>query len=295
MRVLNICASDFANFGHDNAKALRSVGVDAECIKLSPHDFKYGDEARIVTAAQMMEETAHADLVQIMHSSDHCLKLCKCDRIWIVHTGTPYRINAQGNNAIFNPRVERTIIALTEFAGLGAVNETYIVGAIDTDKLTPGKTPAKPYVFGHYPSNAGIKGTARINECMAGFNYQHSVANVPYVNQLARLMSCDIYIEMFATHQGSHLYGSWGITTLECAAMGKIIITNHTTSHVYEQYYGIIPPLLLFADSDGLKAHLNNVSRLSVDKLISLQNKTRNWIVDYHSYKATGETIKKYL
>ena len=46
MKVVNICWDDYANFSHENANALRSVGIDCVDLKLIPHVFGYSTESQ---------------------------------------------------------------------------------------------------------------------------------------------------------------------------------------------------------------------------------------------------------
>jgi glycosyltransferase involved in cell wall biosynthesis len=196
----------------------------------------------------------------------------------------------------FNPIVHKTVIALGEFAGYGAKNETYIVGAIDTDKLiSSGIKPKRPYIAGHYPSNSLVKGTETINKIagnIKGIKYLCSVEKVTYEEQLKRMAVCDIYIELFNPVLNGEKYGSFGISALEAAAMGKIVVTQNLSHKVYKENYGYCPLILCETEND-LREKLELLGSMKPNEIKHLQDKTREWVVKNHSYKATGERILK--
>lgn len=301
MKVLNICCDDYANFQHDNAKSLRAVGVNCVDVKLRPHAFGYESQSRIVNEIELKNEIDSANLIQIFHSDSTLLKYCKGKRIVVYHTGTRYRQAPEKFNALFNPFVERSFIALGEFAGLGAKNETYIVGAVEIPDTSINNFQGK-LKFAHYPSNPLVKGTDNINRSIAkalygnDFEYSCSVGQVPYKKQLERMNECNIYIEMYSYEQDGKPYGSWGITALEATAMGKIVITNHLTADVYKKTYGVMPQLLLiekaFNELEGLVGWLCS---LNTNQLGKIAVESYEWVNKYHSYRATGEKLKQIL
>jgi hypothetical protein len=213
MKIINVCVNDYANFSHDNAKALRSVGIDCEDYVVKPHSLAYKEQSTILTKEKIGEKTRKADIVQIMHSDFRILPFIDKSKkliVWI--TGTRYRQAPKEMNKIFNPIVDKSILALGEFWGLGAKKQIYCIGAVDTDKLQPVYNEGK-FVIGHYPSGSTDKGTEKINEVMTilkkkhNFEY-HTGERVPYKEQVERLKKCDIYIDVIANKQGNKPYGS---------------------------------------------------------------------------------------
>jgi len=287
MRVINICVEDHANFSYDNAQALRSIGVECDSFKIAKHPFNYPNESTIVTVEEMAELVNEYDVVQIMHSAIFTFPIDKPKCVW--HTGTTYRINHQGINECF--KGVKPIIALGEFAVLAPPNYEYVVGAVDVDKYTPDYSKTG---FAHYPSNPDIKGTKDIvnmfEEC--GVELKYSTEKVTYEEQLERMQDCNMYVELFATHQWGKPYGSWGITALEAAAMGKIVITCHTTEEVYKKTYG--ETQLFIANTR--EEFLDVISDLTMNvNYIPQQMLTRQWVEDNHSYQATGKRVKQIL
>lgn len=300
MKILNVCYDDHANFMHDNANALRSVGVDCLDVKMVKHPFSYPSQATVVNEEQLIKAIAENDLIQIFHSEDFALKYCKGKRVIVYHTGTRYRQRPGLFNDLFNPIVERSIIALPELMGKGAKNEVYLVGAIDTERITPIKTAkGERVIVGHFPSNQVVKGTETINKIVNelkreyDFEYIHSTEILQYKEQLSRLQQCDVYIELLAPMQGNKPYGSFGITALEAACMGKVVLTQNILEGIYAGAYETLTPFVKYHDESEFKRMLSMI--LKRENLEPLKQITREWVVQNHSYQATGNKLKQVL
>ncbi len=300
MKVINICRDDYANFSHDNAKALKSVGINCTDYKLKPHGFNYETESTIIKYSEIEALTKDADYIQVMHSDFNVFPYCsERPKIIVWHTGTRYRQMASHCNRVFNPRITRSVLALGEFWGMRAKNPIYCVGTIDTDKFKPVYYKKGEPIVGHYPSNPEVKGSQIVIDVMDELkkkynklDFRCSLTQVPYADQIARLSDCDIYIEMFAMNQGGKPYGSWGITALEAAAMGKIVISNDQFDNVYQYHYNGFSAIRKISTVDEL-AEVVRVYCQHPYNLRQLQEETRQWVIDNHSYKATGEYILK--
>ena len=296
MRVINLCFADHANFSFDNA----------ESFKVVPRQFGYERQSRIMPYGKMLREIERADVVQIMHSDCKALEFCLKaghDNIVVYHTGTTYRQDHETLNSLFNPHVKRSFIALGEFAGLGAKNETYIVGAIDTNKIKASdKEVNELFQFSHYPSNPKVKGTETIIRLMGDAlidnnngTFTYSTRILHYQKQLARIAQSDIYIELFAPEQNGKPYGSWGITALEAAALGKVVVTNHLTEEVYYKTYEAYTPFITPHTESEFIREIEMLCECSPEEIKLLQYDTRDWVNKYHSYKATGNRLKSIL
>ena len=302
MKVLNICCDDYANFAHDNAVALRSVGVNCFDVKLRPHVFNYAAESKIVNEDNLKQAINSADIIQIFHSDSSLLKYCvnKGKRIFVHHTGTRYRQNPEKFNALFNPHVETSFIALGEFAGLGAKNEIYLVGSTPILSQKPLHF-IFPVRIAHFPSNPDVKGTPSIAYLFEkhasnkrGLFYM-STDRVDHADQLKRIDSCDAYVEMNSSHQDGKKYGSFGITALEAASLAKIVVTNHSTLDVYEKAYNCRPPFIRIEDHGSLDNAIQYLLELTDVTIHKIKCDTFQWFVDNHSYTATGTRIKTLL
>lgn len=287
MKVLNICYEDHANFSYDNSIALRSVGVECDSVKTRSHPFNYAKQSDVKTMDEIQAMVEQYDVVQIMHSSLLPFKITKPHVVW--HTGTIYRMGFSSLNAVF--KGVKPIIALGEFAALCPEAE-YVVGAVDVDKYKP--TFRHGNQFAHFPSDPLVKGSSYITTMCSqeGVELNTSLERVDYSAQIERMDNCDIYIELFALVQFARPYGSWGITALEAAAMGKVVMTCHTTQHVYERVYGE-SELVISNDEQQFRANLREWKN-SPD-VIGKKVATRLWVERNHSYKATGERVKKIL
>ncbi len=303
MKVINCSRTDWANFSSDNAAALRSVGVDAESLCMIKHSFDYVRPSTVCSQETIKQKMREADYVQIMHSCSHSLNAFIASgskaKLIVYHTGTIYRNDPGTFNNLFNPHVCRSVIALPEFSGLGSKNEQYIVGAVDTDSITPsGRMPTLPYKVAHYPSNAEVKGAEQIIEMMDrlrashddkfSFNYSSQIVNMPH--QCARVDECDIYIELFKPFLNGKRYGSFGIQALEASAMGKVVITQCIMKSVYEKEYGESALFFPLTQEDFISTVMVLTENTSSENKM-LQLHTREWAVKNHSYKATGERL----
>jgi len=300
MKILNICSHDHANFSHDNANALTHSGSRCDDFKLHPHKFGYPSQSRLIKHHEVKQIVGNYDIVQIFHSCEASLRLVlqgKPKRIFVWHTGSLYRQGSDRLNQIFNPHVEKSFIALGEFAGLGAKNEIYSVGAIDTERLAPTKTGiSTPLSIMHLPSKPAVKGTDAILEMMGQltgeFDFQYKLDSCPYQDNLDLMQECDIYIELFAPEQLGKPYGSWGITALEAAAMGKVVITQHLNHEAYTETYGIWPCLYTCIDEQNFNTKMQMLIN-NPEEVVNSQRRTLNWVKKYHSYSATGQRLKK--
>lgn len=307
MKILNLSYDDYANFAYENCKALMSVGLNALSLKRVAHPFDYTNESKIASSSEIMKAIERADIVQLFHSDstwlDYAYKLNK--RIMVYHTGTTYRQNPDHCNKIFNDKVERCFTDQCEFIGLGMKNETYIATAIDTEKIKPSISKKFPLpLFAHYPSNPGVKGTEKIREMLESIFEDVSVGGdecfdidthlLPHKQQLSRMNDCYVYIELFSPMQNNKPYGCFGVTAFEAAALGKIVITNNIHKKVYEDAYGSCA-LLIANTEEEFKNTIHFILSKKGDELHSLMEKSYTWLVEKHSYKATGERMKKIL
>ena len=301
--ILFLSTHDYSNFSHDMAKALRTTGLHVVDVKTEPHKFDYAEESPVLAMSNILGLIEKADQVHIMHSEPNLLKTIiaktKQKNIIVWHTGTRYRQDPAKFNALFNPHVNMSILALGEFWDLGAKNQQYMVGAIDTDRLTYENpyTGGTPKIY-HLPSSPKVKGTEKIIKMMStiegDYNFQYKLDSCDYDQQIALMQECDVYIELFANTQDGKPYGSFGITALEAAAMGKVVITQHNSDSVYQNEYGITTPFETSPEEFYFKNSIQTLVR-APSIITTLQKRTREWVVDNHSYAATGARLRKLL
>jgi glycosyltransferase involved in cell wall biosynthesis len=302
MKIVNVCKDDWTNFSFDNARSLQAVGVSCAAVKLNKHLFNYKEEAEVISTSEIAARISDADIVQLFHSDTTFVNECKKQkkRTIVYHAGSYYRDNFTQLNSVFNSFVDKSVIALGEFAGLGAKNEVYIVGAIDTEKFSAiDIVQQRPYLFAHFPSNAKVKGTDKIVQMMTNLHaheslsvFSYSTSQIDYQKQIDRMKHCHVYIELFNPSLNGRKYGSFGITALEAAAMGKVVVTMNLSSEIYEKNYG----KCLLAISNTEKEFANTIISLQfldIDCMTTMRHLTRQWVIKNHSYKATGEYILK--
>jgi len=294
IKVLNFCIEDHANYAYENARALMAAGIDATCLKLSPHPYVYPQQADVVKLSAVADAARKADVVQLFFNTrayDLIAPYLKRKRIFMYYAGTEYRVNAKAYLRKMNPIVERSIIALTEFAGHGAKNETFFSITVDTDalrKFAKGE-PSKPYKVAHYPSNPTVKGTETIRRVL-GESVEIDTTLLPYQESLKRLSGCDIYVELFAPKNNGMPYGSFGTTAVEAAAMGKVVVTMNLHREIYEKAYGKTP-LILVRTEDELLSEVERLRALPLAQFKKLQRDHIEWAEYSHGYLAQGKRL----
>jgi len=299
-KVLNVTSNDWANHSYHNLKSLKAAGVDVDGCKIYPHSFGYTEQLPIVTKDEMKGKIFNGgyDVIQIFNSDPLVPILMKGykGKIVVHHTGSRYRDNPNECNRIFNPIVWKTIHCHSEFFGLGAINENLVTVTIDVDKFVPVYYTWNRLVFAHYPSNPEVKGTktiAKIAE-QVGVNFHYSAERVTHEENIQRMKTCDVYIELHNPTINGKKYGHFGNTALEAAAMGKIVVTQNLTPEIYEREYGDCP-MFLAKDENHLAEILSYINGLSISEIIKLKKAHRKWVQEKHSFKAQGERLKRIL
>lgn len=295
MKILNISQADWAKFQYDNMVALRSVGIQCDSVTMAKHQF-YEEQSECVSDIEALKSRiAQYDVIQFFHDNIGLFNLLlpafKDKKVIAYHTSSEYRRNHATINAVMNPHIYRAVNAMPEFMGRGAKNEVYMVGAVDVDKLCPNERHEGPCWFGHYPSNPQVKGTQNIVDVMdkTGCMFSHDTKLLPYSQQIERMRSCDVYIEMLTEKDGNGMpYGNFGITALEAAALGKVVVTQLKHPEVYNNAYGFCG-LNIANTAEKLRRMVQSLDNYSGEYLKGQQQITRDWVVKNHSYKATGE------
>jgi hypothetical protein len=303
MRVINISHEDFANYSYHNAMAMKSVGIDADAYVLKSHTFRYQSQAIRTSSRDIAVQCERADIIQVMHSCGtmwDIVKHLKGKRIIVWHTGTRYRKDAVKHNGRWNPIIEKSVCALGEFMTLGCKKPEYFGITVNVEE-TEARYQNRGYlVFGHFPSNKKVKGTAAINAIMKtikkkGLKHKYNTGNiVHHAQNESRMQDVDVYLEMMAMTQGGRPYGSYGTTAIEAAAMGKIVITNNLWEELYRDTYG--KSALIIANSEAdMQSNIERLINLPHDEITELQYSSRQWALEKHGYKAQGERMKKVL
>lgn len=301
MKVLLLANHDYSNVGYEFAQSLKAVGIDADMYTWNRHPFDYYKEGELLVDDRHLNSLIiGADIVQFMHSqyvrSDIDLAIKKC---YVFHGGSRYRENPEIVNIIFNHYVRKSLIQTTNLMGLGAKDEVWMLPAINTKRVVRrvrrrARKDAK-LVIGHYPRQSIHKGSDRINAVMKGlmadpdlarrFEYRYSTECVTWKESLERIGKCDIYIENLNK-------GSWGVTALEAAALGCVVITNFYERLRYTREYGQCE-LLIANDERDLERVLVWLIRTRSKEIIrAFGQGCREWAEKNHGYRATGERLK---
>jgi len=292
MRVLNVSTNDYALYGYNFSRALKSIGVDSTDLCRSPHPFGYSQESPVVSISEMVHQMKEADVVVVHHSDPQLFELAKNNckgKVIITHTGTRYRENHQALDILFKDTL--CMSDQTEFFNINP-NLHYLVSPVEFD-LAP-LIKDKPLKFAHYPSNAEVKGTAKIMELMNDFkgrcDFKVGTTTVDHYFQLERMAKCDVYIELFKPTLNGNPYGCFGVTALEAAGMGKLVITNNLYPKVYANAYGTCP--MTYANTEVVfKNIINGILNMSVTAIKMVQKETYEIMQENHSYVSTGKKI----
>jgi len=295
MKILSICQDDFANFMYDNMKALRSVGLDCDSVKLQIHPF-YREQSEIVSMAELSLKVRDYDIIQFFHDNTNLYNQLQpridFQKIIVYHTSSYYRANSANVNKVMS-NAWRHVACMPEFMAMcpGAI---YMVGAVDTDFVKASGYP-KLNNFGHFPSNSKVKGTEKIINLFTRYDLfyllTYNTEIVSRAAQLARMDGCTAYIEMFTEKDGlDSEYGNFGITALEAAALSLPVITQCKDLSVYQKYYGTEFFVPVVSEMDFLEV-VRDLSDISVAK--EAGRAARELVVKNHSYKATGEYFIK--
>jgi hypothetical protein len=306
MSVLFLAINDWANVAHTYAESLKRVGIKAKAFSMNELDFKYPKIAETYTSFQRMKQVVDAaDTVVLMHSHPHFAKLpfdLSEKKVAVFHGGSQYRNNPTLMNAVFNPIVDVSLVQTGDLLGLGAKNEKWVLTGIDTDRIKVRKTPtAKKLIVAHYPHKSAVKGSVFINHVLKkmakkmDFIYSHNDDVVPYKKNLDRIAKCDIYVEAMMPTLNDKPYGEWGVTALEAAALGKVVVSHHLSRDRYNKT--IMPPgweCPIRPISTGKELE-DQIKFILTQNIPQMQKDTRKWVVKFHSLKAQGERLKEAL
>lgn len=229
------------------------------------------------------------------------------------HSGRDYRLFHDKINPIYNKFVSSTVIQTPDLLGFGANDEHLIYFPVDTEFIKPNYTEHEKLRIGHFPSGSTSKGSEMIlkviadlpqdkfefHGCTSVEEYQHNSLAIWHVN-LRRMANCDVIIDTIAPTMRSDTqkcdygdkfpYGEWGNTSMEAAALGKIVITNSHKFDVYKKTYGRCE-LVIANNEDDLRNSLEKILALSKKKILEKKMRTRKWVEMKHSLKATAEKM----
>jgi hypothetical protein len=295
--IVFLSVEDWANVGASLAEACRRIGLNAISAVQKQHAFSYHLKSETANTSKMREIAAGARAVVHMHTQFFPLKSDRPgQKVAVFHGGTRFRLNPTAYAEKYYHRTNLTLIQTGELFGFGCKNETLLIPPIDTDHIQPNirdwKHMAGGLIFAHYPRATGngvwAKGTDSIREVMEGFpgiRFWSDTKVVPWEQNLGRMGGCDVYIERLSPE-----VKEWGLTALEAAALGKVVITNWTHRKEYGKVYSSCP-LIIANSQDELRERVAALLSAPAPEIHQLARESREWVVENHGLKPTGERI----
>lgn len=301
MKVLFVANKDSANMGFLLAQALRSVYIEARSLAYRPAPRPPGIHSLKAIRSQMIEQVKHYDVIQFMHTEYIDLGNLKGKLISVFHGGYVYRNNPKEATDFWNKKAHCQLVQTGDLLGLGAKNEEWLLPPVDTDLLKPNfKLNKKPYIL-HCPSVPKKKGTEPFKRLMTRIQNGWKLKDMfrwkvgektAWAKNIERIRNCDIYFDACQPKLRGKPYGFWGMSALEAAALGKVVVTHFAHKEKeYVERYGTHPLQV----ANNMKAVREQLMHLLThqEEIPSLQKKTREWAVRNHSMKVVGERLKE--
>jgi len=291
MRVLNLSNSDYANYSHDNARALRSIGIDCRDACIHPHVFKYKTSSQVVELHEIEQAYKKYDCVQIFHSDVRLYQLVKSHpNIIVYHTGTKYRQQPEFHDEVF----QNCKIATDQCEFLLKKDMHYIAPHVEMSVIQ--KRKRGKLIIGHFPSLPDAKGTNTIERLLrpfvSDFEIRIDKRKLTHPQHLKRVSECHIYVELFSPYQNGKPYGCFGTSAFEATAMGGLVITNNINRSAYESVYGQQPFLTPNTERDfkSLIAGLTDKN-----EYFNALEICREGFHEKHSIENTGKRILNFI
>lgn len=310
--VLFISRYDLSNLGFRYAAALREIGVNARAVKEFSSGFYRQAQCKVVKQQQALTDlVARSRCLVFMHSVLHS-KARNTRHMWsdkfvsVFHGGRAYRRNREKINAFFNPQVQATLIQTRDLWGPGLTNPHWMPPVVNVDRIVPLYCDKKErYKIGHFPREEIIKRTHDIRWVMrmlaqqfqartkrAPFWCAYSTKSLPWVDNIKRLTTCDIYLESLAlADEKGFPIGEWGCTTAEAAAGGAVVLSIFRNREAFVREFGPCP-MPRIAHADDMLKHLRDAVLLNKDDMSEKQHAYRAWAERTFSYKVIGERLK---
>lgn len=291
MRVLNLSFNDHANMAHENANALRSIGVYCEDWVIVPHAFGYKTQGQEVFYKKVKRDFNKFDVIQLFHSDNNLYRLIKDHpRVIVYHTGTKYRHNKDKLDLVFDGR---TIV--TDQCEFLLHNPNFIYLAPHTT-LKPVEKHGSKLILGHFPSNPEVKGTKDIERMLSpfvnDFDIRIDTTKVTHEENLKRVSECHIYVELFKPEINGNPYGCFGVSAFEATALGSLVITNNINRSAYEDVYGYPP----FLTPNTEREFINVICSLHDLEMYQItKDAFHNKFYEKHGIIETGLRIKKII
>ncbi len=306
MKVLIIAKNDWANVGYNIDMALRSVGVDSVCLKKGKHGLGYSKQAKVYNEKELKQYALEANILQFMHSVHVNIGIKNQYEvnkgIAVFHGGSKYRGSTNKINDFWNNKIGLALVQTGDLLDKGAKNEVWFLPPIDTEGLQPvyNRSINNKRLISHCPSREDKKGTREFSKIMNRLKVDPEVKNkfvyklgkrTSWPLNIKRMMESDIYFDACCPKLDGKVYGEWGISALEACCLGKVVVSHFLSVDRYRKEF----------DKECLIQHANNMKQveqqmrrlilMSDEEFSNLQRKTREWVVENHSYKVVGERL----
>lgn len=273
--IVFLCADDYSNVGNNWARAMSEMGNEAVCLKtqksafMQPQTHTQRCEAHQITEVLRSQ---NATRVVIMHSYHRYIEYIPTDiPYWVMHGGTRYRQNPEHIAAVF-AKAKGHIIQTPDLLNLVPGQKERFVPAYVPDT---GYKPVPRHVkrFSHYPSNQANKGTADIRRMVAAIGWtehlQVDTTPLPWQKNQERIMNSQVYIELYSPCQGQRPYGTFGVTALEAALMGRPVITQclNFNKSFGSRLWEYDPLELTYSEDDFIDA-IHRYGRMSYEQVV---------------------------
>lgn len=282
--------------GSGFAAAGRKVGMDCVAVAKKAHAFNYAEPQTIMSFDGLQSLADHFKIVVMMHTCMMPITKSAGQKWAVFHGGSRFRNDPARFVREFNKIVDVTLIQTGELLGFGGINEKWLQPPVDTDYIRtsysdPGRIDASGLVFGHYPRSPTDKGSAQVLAWINGrVELRWSKDRVLWEENIKRMAQCDIYVEKLGTK-----IKEWGVTALEAASLGKVVVTEFASKDRYEKEYGCACPIVVANNPGEAEGKLKWLLSLSGSQIVELQKKTRAWAENIHGYEAVGERLKRLL
>ena len=314
--VVFFAYDDFANVGFEFVESLKAIGIGATGLKCVDHPFNYVGELPVARSEwEFFACSRSVPNIIYMQSVRVPVGAVPKDRrykkLFLFVGDQEYRFMPE-RTLSFYPSIERLFYQTGELAGFSPYPESWLLPAIDTDfiKTRQDYSYSGPIRVQHTPRDPNAKGSVHINNVMYKLQQDPELKNkfiytyrqhekVSWIDNIHRMDDCDIYIESQAytiDRKGdSRILGEFGVTAMECASLSKIVVTCFNSYDKYTEEFKNEAAIYPANSEEQLEATMRKLLILPREQVRREQEKTRQWVVNYHGRKATGLRLKTLL
>jgi len=284
MKIAIFSYIDYGNVGWGWSNALRSVGHEADAYAVASTNLGNPRRAEQIAMEEVSTISDRYDVSIIMHSQAAFIPLVNDKPYFVMHGGSKYRQQSGLINGLFKD-ARAAFIQTADLLGLGAHNEHLVYAAAD-----PGIEYRKPTFkaarFAHYPSSR-FKGTKEIIETFArcAVPLETNSGLHRFESNLNRMASALVYIEHVQPHQQGKPYGHFGVTAIEAALLGRVVVS------IGKQYNPPLDKMMLVSSPDELGDVITALNKLSELELIDRGIATRDEALRVFDPKVIGQQL----